>query len=540
MQDNGTWLTTTTSETIPWINAFSGDGAYCAIANGRTSYYVSSQLGNMYRLVLNNSGELSQWTKVSPSGGSGYLFINPFLLDPNDTRMMYLAGGNRIWRNGDLTMIPLFSNSTTNVNWTQLTSTSVSGTTITALGISTNPANRLYYGTQDGRLFRLDNANSGNPFRTDVGTGKGFPADAYVSCIAVDPAQANEALVVFSNYSVPSLFYTSNGGTNWINVSGNLEQDPDGSGNGPSTRWAEILPITGNTYYFVATSTGIYSTTSLTGASTIWALEGASAIGNVVVDMIATRQPDGLVVAATHGQGIYSALVSSSPAVITVTTPAAGATWMEGTMQTVSWASNGMSGGVNIMLSTDGGVTFPIVLASNTANDGRDTILVPNNSSNTCRVRVESVTNPSVFGDNPGNFTIQAGECSLTWQTDLTAVDAAGSSATLSFGQGATATNGLDASCGEFEQPPPPVGVFDARFELPGAQLLFSLKDYRDDAEQESRRIARRQVFSQGGFRWNTGHSGYERTEQLHVEQFPYQHPANRICERKLSRHRRS
>jgi hypothetical protein len=163
------------------------------------------------------------------------------VLDPNNTDVMYLAGGDRIWRNSDLTAIPLFSQNTTSVNWSNLTNTVVSGQTITTLEISTTAANRLYYGTDQGNVFRLDNANNVSSTPTNV-TGSNFPAGAYVyvSCIAVNPGNANEVMVVFSNYEIPSLFYSSNGGTSWADISGSLEQNPNGSGNGPSTRWASF------------------------------------------------------------------------------------------------------------------------------------------------------------------------------------------------------------------------------------------------------------------------------------------------------------
>ncbi len=63
--------------------------------------------------------------------------------------------------------------------------------------------------------------------------------------------------------SIISLWSSTNGGTNWTNISGNLEQNPDGSGNGPSCRWATSVNANGTMKYFVATSTGLYSTTNL-------------------------------------------------------------------------------------------------------------------------------------------------------------------------------------------------------------------------------------------------------------------------------------
>ncbi len=312
MQDNGTWFTNASSEVIPWVEIFTGDGAYCAIADGRTSYYVSVHDGEAFRLVLNDTGNLSDWTRIDPVGGSGYLFINPFVLDPNNTDMMYVAGGDRIWRNSDLTAIPLFSNDATDVNWTELTNSVVSGATITTLEVSKTPANRLYYGTDNGMAFRLDGANAGNPVPVDIWSGKGFPAGAYASSIALDPADADRVLLALSNYRVQSLFFTPDGGASWSHVGGNLEEFPDGSGDGPSIRWAEIASVSGSPIYFVATSIGVFSTSNLDGDATQWVLEGASEIGNVIVDMIDTRSSDKLVVAATHGGGVFSANFTST------------------------------------------------------------------------------------------------------------------------------------------------------------------------------------------------------------------------------------
>jgi len=99
-----------------------------------------------------------------------------------------------------------------------------------------------------------------------------------------------------------------------------------------------------------------------------------------------------------------------TPGGITVSGPSAGAIWPVGSTQTVTWSSSGVTGSVNIKLSTDGGSTFPIILVSGTANDGTESVTVPNNPSTTCRIRIESASNTSVYGVNPANFTITSAQ----------------------------------------------------------------------------------------------------------------------------------
>lgn len=74
--------------------------------------------------------------------------------------------------------------------------------------------------------------------------------------------------------------------------------------------------------------------------------------------------------------------------------------WWQGYGQTVTWSVNNTnnlqgSSTVNIKLSTDGGLTFPITLASNTPNDGSEFVIVPESieSSTNCRILIEPIGN---------------------------------------------------------------------------------------------------------------------------------------------------
>ena len=311
LQDNGNYFVNSTSATAPWVQMIAGgDGAITAIANEKSYYYIETQNGSLIRLQLNSVGNYTSWTLAKPTISANYLFSNPYVLDPNNSNIMYFCAGDSLRRNSDLSAIPNFSNDPTSVNWSVLSNTRT-GNIITAVSASKTPANIVYYGTADGQIYRLNNANVGNPSPTNLWSGKGMP-NGYVSSLAIDPNNANNVLAVFSNYEVISLYYTSNGGTNWTAVAGNIEENTDGSGSGPSCRWASITNYGDAPTYFVATSAGLYSTSSLNGMSTIWTHESPNEIGVSVCTMVKTRETDGNVVVATHGSGVYSAKIGST------------------------------------------------------------------------------------------------------------------------------------------------------------------------------------------------------------------------------------
>jgi hypothetical protein len=276
-QDNGTLLTENEIlDNIPnGTRVLGGDGGYTASTRFGIYYYMSFQRSRVYRLSLNQNRELTSFARVDPAGGGSnpsqpYLFINPYVLDANNGNRMYLAGGDVIWRNRNMSQIPAGSNSPANVNWSRLDRSRIREGVITALQTSEAPRDILYFGTSFGQLYRIDRANA-EDYEVQEITGEIFPENGYIRSIAIDPTNADRVLVSFSNYSVPSLFLTEDGGRTYTDVSGNLEENPDGSGNGPSVRWVTMVPkVDGSFEYYAGTSIGLFSTTRLNGASTIW------------------------------------------------------------------------------------------------------------------------------------------------------------------------------------------------------------------------------------------------------------------------------
>lgn len=312
MQDNGSWWVNDSSSSANWTEQLSGDGSFTAISDNKGYYYFSWQNGTIYRFRVNSSGGLQGVRRVDPTGGSGYQFINPFILDPTNTARMYLAGGTTVWRNSNLEDPAIIegSNSTLATNWTQLSGTDVSGQSISIVAASTLPANHLFYGTIGGRIYRLDNADAATGASVPVEiSGAGMAgANKYTSSISVDPTDANKVMVTYANYSVISVYYTTNALSatpSWTNVSGNIEQNADGSGNGPAVLWGAIMPYQGATLYALGTSTGLYLATIVSGTTT-WTREAG--IGIMPVSMVVPRVKDANLFVATFGNGMFQGM----------------------------------------------------------------------------------------------------------------------------------------------------------------------------------------------------------------------------------------
>ncbi|QQS67402.1 MAG: T9SS type A sorting domain-containing protein [Chlorobiota bacterium] len=301
LQDNGSWATLSSDPDEPWALMNSGDGMHAQVVDSGRYFLVSTQSGKV-SLAKANKKSTDKNIRVYPDSATG-IFINPFATDPSDRKIIYLPLVNKIYRK--LNVI----NNDTNKNWIKI----YDGIdTYTAVGVSQNaPSNRLYFGSSNGKLYRLDNANDTNLNFTNADPvllkSTLFPKGGWINCISVDPLNGDRAIVVFTNYNVRSLFYTIDGGINWESIGGNLEEFPNGSGSGPSCRWAQFVNRPEGLIVFVATNLGLYSSKILNGDNTNWELEGeGTPLEYAVCEMIDTRQSDGFTGIATHGKGMFS------------------------------------------------------------------------------------------------------------------------------------------------------------------------------------------------------------------------------------------
>ena len=293
-------------------DASSGDGSYSFF--GSTVGITSSQFGNVNRVAYSGGGQLTfnnVNTRVIPSaaGSGGKLFVHPIILDPNNDDFLYYPVSNRVWRQSQLTSLANFQWSGQTTGWTEMTGTAVSSRNITAINLGT-ASNTLYYGASSGSLapqiFKLENANTAGASTNAVNitpNTSNWPSGGYVHNIAINPFNDNELIVVLSNYNIVGVYHTNDGGNSWTEIEGDLIGT---SGlPGPSIRSAAIHNVGTERCYLVGTSTGLYATTTLSGASTTWTKMAPGLIGNAIVESLDSRDVDATLLVGTHGRGAF-------------------------------------------------------------------------------------------------------------------------------------------------------------------------------------------------------------------------------------------
>ncbi|OYU93088.1 MAG: hypothetical protein CFE21_21845 [Bacteroidetes bacterium B1(2017)] len=117
------------------------------------------------------------------------------------------------------------------------------------------------------------------------------------------------------------------------------------------------------------------------------------------------------------GGGVHCAAVAvtvdATKGPLSVTSPNTAITLAAGASHTITWAvnsTNALSANVKILLSIDGGGSFPFILSSSTSNDGSESVVIPSNVPNSTLARIIVSSNNSstaeFFDASDVNFSI--------------------------------------------------------------------------------------------------------------------------------------
>ena len=213
-------------------------------------------------------------------------WFTPLQFDPGNPAVMYYAGDrvNRSTNNG--------------VSWSVISPDLTGGPgrdpsypfgTVTTVAGAKTDANRVFAGTDDGRLW----------FTTNLGTNWTRVTDSdvpgtWVTRVAVDPLNALVAYATFSGYragvALPYVLKTIDGGTIWTSVAGDLPQAP-----------VNDIVVVGSTLY-VGTDVGVFRSAN---DGTTWRTAGTG-LPNVPVTDLEYRTASNTLYASTFGRGIFN------------------------------------------------------------------------------------------------------------------------------------------------------------------------------------------------------------------------------------------
>lgn len=306
-QDNGTHKFSS-SGLGAVTTASGGDGGFCFIDQNDPTYQISSYVYAEYFISRNSGASFS--TNADFSGTYNGRFINPTDYD-NTQKFIYASYSNAsLVRIGNITS---GSPNSATINFP------LAGTMrVSAVKVDPNTANRVWVAFSTSstssapQIYYVDNSHAASPTITQV-TNPGIPSGAYISSIDVEQGNASHIIMTVSNYGVASIWESTNLGSTWTSLDNNGVNLPD-----IPVRWAIFLPsgynFTGRMDavggIMIATELGVWTTTTSNGTSTTWTQ--SSGLPNVRVDMLVLRNSDKTVAAATHGRGLFTALLQST------------------------------------------------------------------------------------------------------------------------------------------------------------------------------------------------------------------------------------
>ena len=294
-QDNGTHQFNGPGLTSS-IEVLGGDGGYTAIDLDEPQFQTGTYVYANFRRSVNGGATWSSSGSASTAGQ----FINPYDYDnvANKVYAGFSAGQYLKWDNPQ-----------TGFNFIPVTISAFGSAEVASATVSPYTANRVYFGLTNGKVIQVDNADQATPTAIDI-TPAGTAA-GYVNSVIIGTSDQNLTVTLASAFvaSTTSIWSTTNGGTSWTGIDGNLPEMP--------VYWALYHPDA-DTKMYLATEAGVFSTDAINGSSTVWTAE--STFPTVKTSMLKYRTSDRTIAASTYGRGLWTATIPNgtcTPASIT-------------------------------------------------------------------------------------------------------------------------------------------------------------------------------------------------------------------------------
>lgn len=269
LQDNGTKLRNNSGN---WTDEIGGDGMDCAInPENANVLYGSLYYGDIRRST--NGG--SSWSNISNAipeeSGEGAAWVTPYVLDPSNPSTI-VVGYENVYRSTDQ------GNS-----WTKIGDNLTSSTLLYA-DISPTDSDYIYVG-RASQMWKT--SDGGTNWSSPGGPGSN------TAMVKVSPTSPETIYAVRQNFSSGNKVYKStNGGTTWTNISGNLPNIP-----------ANCIAIhdDGEETIYVGMDVGVYYRNNSTSD---WVLYNTD-LPNVQISEIEIKEQTNEIYIATYGRGVW-------------------------------------------------------------------------------------------------------------------------------------------------------------------------------------------------------------------------------------------
>ena len=271
-----------------WSLVYGGDGGYAAIDQTNSDILYEEYVYLDMRKSTNGGLNWNSCTSGLTDAGNGNycLFIAPFSMNPENSNVL-VAGTDNVWITTDAAS-----------NWKSSSGTLSSGKKVSAVTVVKSSSPYLgFAGTTDGKVFVCTSMTGSSDTWTDI-TPSGNNG-AWVRRITVDLNDYNKIYVCYSGYNndgvspTKHVWYSSNQGSSWSDISGNLPDAPVHS--------LVIDPVNSQTLY-VGTEVGVFETTDRGGT---WSRKGTGIPDYVPVDELVIQSGTNKLFAFTHGRSAF-------------------------------------------------------------------------------------------------------------------------------------------------------------------------------------------------------------------------------------------
>ncbi len=288
-----------------WRPFRGGDGGFSAVDPANDQVFF----GEYVYLAIHrstNGGQSASYicdgiTEGMPAeeGGNDYCgagatkkanFISPFILDPNNANRL-LAGAASLWLSENARATP--------VAWRAIKAPSAATDNfISAIAVAEGNSNAIWVGHNNGEIYRsLDGAGS-TPTWTRMAQGV-IPLRA-VQRIVIDRDNPSRIIVALTGFVANNLWQSTDGGTTWASITGNLPMAPvfDVKRHAAHPAWL-----------YAATSVGLF--TSEDGGAT-WSTTNEGPANIRVRELFWID--DNTLGAATYGRGMFKVALAGGGA----------------------------------------------------------------------------------------------------------------------------------------------------------------------------------------------------------------------------------